>query len=406
MAFDVSLARGQFPGLSGDWVYLDNAGGTQVPFQVADAIRNHLLNNNVQIGASYEHSKNAAASIQHGRQVMADLIGADPGEIIFGANVSTMMRMLALVLSELWDADDEVIVTDAEHEAHLGCWDYLAQFGIVVKVWEIDPDSMTFDISRLVDLVSEKTRLIAVHHASNILGSIMPIKEVLKLTKGSGAYLCVDGCQMVPHRLVDVKEIEADFYFFSGHKTFGPRVGVMYGRRDILEGIPRWSHFFVDDNAVPEKFELGCQNHEGIAGLGGLEKYFRALGMSLGDPLRDVITRVYAGIEKVETDLTRELLNYLADKPRVHVVGESNPRLASDRLPIVSILVDDTDPEELAVEISKARIGVRWGHFNSPRLLDALDLLQYKGVMRLSFAHYNTREELDRLKKALDPLIS
>jgi len=406
MAFDVSLARGQFPALSGEWIYMDNAGGTQVPFQVAEAVREHLLHANVQIGATYEPSVKASATVASARRIAADLVGADPGEIVFGPNMSSLFRMLALVLSEIWDPDDEVIVTQAEHEANVGCWEYLAQFGIVVKTWEMDPDTYTFDTSRLVDLVTDKTRLIAVHHTSNVLGNILAIKDVLKLTKGCGAYLCVDGGQYVPHRMTDVKDLDADFYLFSTYKAFGPHMGVLYGKREVLEAIPRWSHFFVDDDDVPAKFELGSGNYEGAAGLLGLEKYFRAVGMSLKEPFRDVVTSVYKGFQDHETALAKELLNYLGSKPRVTVVGESDPRLLGERLPIVSFLVDETDPEELVREIDKSRIGVRWGHFNAPRLLDALDYLQYKGVIRVSLAHYNTMDEVERLKKALDPLLS
>lgn len=406
MAFDVSLARGQFPALSGEWIYMDNAGGTQVPFQVAEAVREYLLTSNVQLGGNYEISQKAAQSIAQGRKVAAALLGADPGEIVFGQNVSALLRMLALVLSEIWDPEDEIIITQAEHEANVGAWEYITQFGITVKIWEIDRKTMSFDVSRLVDLMSDKTRMVAVHHGGNILGNIFPVKEVSRLTKASGAYLLVDGSQYLPHRTVDVKELDADFYLFSGYKCFGPHVGVLYGKRDILEGIPRWGHFFVDETDVPAKFELGSGNYEGIAGFGALEKYFRAIGMSLQDPLRDVMGRVYQGIQKHETELARDFITYLHGKRKAQIVGESDTRMIGERLPIVSFVVDDTDPEEFVRSMAQFKIGLRWGYFNSPRLLEALELLQYKGVVRVSMAHYNTKDELDRLRRALDPLLS
>jgi len=406
MAFDVSLARGQFPALTGEWIYFDNAGGTQVPFHVAEAVRDHLLHSNVQLGATSEPSKRAARTVADARRVAADLIGAQANEIVFGANASTLLKMLALVLSELWDPEDEVIITQAEHEANVGCWEYLTQFGIVVKVWEIDAETGTFDISGLVDLISDKTRLVAVTHVSNVLGNVMPLKEISRLTKGAGAYLCVDGNQYIAHRLVDVKELDADFYVFSAYKVFGPHFGVLYGKRDVLEGIPRWSHFFHGDNDVPQKLELGTGNYEGAAGLVGLEKYMRAVGMSLNEPFRDVVIKVYDGFRKHEHGLTKELLGYLSSKKKVHVVGSTDTRLLDERIPVVSFLVDGTDPHEFVQEIDKGRIGVRCGHFNSPRLLEALGLLEYKGVIRISLAHYNTADELDRLRKVMDPLLA
>jgi cysteine desulfurase family protein (TIGR01976 family) len=406
MALDVMLARAQFPALSSEWIFMDNAGGTQVPLQVADAMRDYLLRSNVQLGASYEVSKQAGEAVWNARRLMADLIGAIPDEIVFGANTSQLLRMLALVLSARWEPEDEVIISQAEHEANAGCWEYLEQFGIVVKTWEIDKESYTFEIDRLTDLLSERTRLIAVHHSSNILGNVMPIRDVVKLAKGSGAMVVVDGVGYVPHRLVDVKDLDVDFYVFSNYKVFGPHMGVLYGKAERLKQIPRWNHFFIGEDEVPEKFELGSGPYEAAAGLLGLEKYFRALGKAFTAPIRSVFGDVYEDIQEHEGRLTRDLLTFLNNHPRVHVVGQSDPRLLEDRLPIVSFVVDEADPEELVLEVDNAKVGIRWGHFYSVRLLDALDLLQYKGVIRVSLAHYNTETEIARLKDVLGQLIS
>ncbi len=406
MALDVMLARAQFPALSGEWIFMDNAGGTQVPLQVADSVRDYLLRTNVQLGASYGPSKTSGEAVAAGRRLMAEFIGAVPDEIVFGANASQLLRMLALVLSAGWEPEDEVIISQAEHEANAGCWEYLEQFGIVVKTWEIDKDTYTFEIDKLTDLLSERTRLIAVHHSSNVLGNIMPIRDVVKLAKGSGAMVVVDGVGYVPHRMVDVKELDVDFYVFSTYKMWGPHLGVLYGKAERLKDMPRWNHFFIGDDEIPAKFELGSGNYEGAAGLVGLEKYFRAMGKSFSAPVRQVMQDVYGDIQIHESRLTRDLLSFLTSKPRVHVVGESDPRLVEERLPVVSFVVDEADPEELVQEVDKGKVGIRWGHFYAVRLLDALDLLQYKGVIRISLSHYNTENELARMKEVLDPLLS
>jgi cysteine desulfurase family protein (TIGR01976 family) len=406
MALDVMLARAQFPALTSEWIYMDNAGGTQVPLQVADSVREYMLHSNVQLGASYELSRKAGEAVANARRLMADLVGAVPDEIVFGANASQLLRMLALVLSAGWEPGDEVIVSQAEHEANVGCWEYLEQFGIEIKTWEIDPESYEFELDGLTDLLSDRTRLIAVHHSSNILGNIMPLKDVVKLAKGCGAMVCVDGVGYVPHRLVDVKDLEVDFYIFSAYKAFGSHLGVMYGKAEKLKSMPRWNHFFFAEDAVPEKFELGSFCYEAAAGLIGLERYYRALGKRFSGPIREVLTDVYADISTHETRLTRDLLSFLASKPRVSVVGEADPRRLDERLPIVSFLVDETDPEELVQKVDQHRIGIRWGHFYAVRLLNALDLLQYKGVVRVSLAHYNTESEIARLKDVLNPLLS
>lgn len=406
MAFDVMLARAQFPALSGPWILMDNAGGSQVPLQVADAVREYLLTKNVQLGGSYEVSKRAGEAVESGRRFVASWIGAEPDEIVFGNNSSQLLRMLALVLSARWEPGDEIIISQAEHEANAGCWEYLEQFGMVIKTWEIDRDRLSFNLGQLSELLTERTKLIAVHHSSNILGNIMPLRDVVKLAKTAGALVCADGVGHVPHRLVDVKELGVDFYVFSAYKTFGPHVGVLYGRDELLFELPKWNHFFIEDDKVPDKFELGSGSYELAAGLAGLEKYFRALGRNLSGPLRDVMGNVFKDVAQHEAKLSRNFLSYLATKRRVQVIGDADPRLSDERLPIFSFVVEDADPEEIVLAVDKARVGIRWGHFYAVRLLDALDLLQYKGVIRVSLVHYNTEAELARLKEVLDPLLS
>jgi cysteine desulfurase family protein (TIGR01976 family) len=406
MALDVMLARAQFPALSGEWIYMDNAGGTQVPLHVADALRGYMLQNNVQHGATYAVSKRAQEAVWAARQFVAEWIGCVPDEIIFGQNTSQLLRTLALVLSATWEPEDEIIITQGEHEANAGCWEYLEQFGITVKTWAINPDTYGFDLGQLSELMSERTRLVAVHHSSNILGNVMPIKDIVNLAHGSGALVCVDGVGYVPHRMPNVADLGVDFYAFSPYKTFGPHMGVLFGRGELLKKMPKWNHFFISDDQVPEKFELGCMGYESAASLVGIEKYFRAVGKNINAPVHDVLTGMYRDIQAHETKLTREFLSYLANKPKVQVVGEGDPRMAEDRLSVVSFLVEDRDPEEVAMEVDKSRIGLRWGHFYAVRLLDALDLLQYKGVLRVSMVHYNSEAELARLKEVLDPVLS
>jgi cysteine desulfurase family protein (TIGR01976 family) len=406
MALDLMLARGQFPALSGEWTYMDNAGGSQVPLHVADAVRDYLLHTNVQLGASYGMSARSGDIVRASRQFVADWIGAVPDEILFGQNTSQLLRTLALALSATWEPEDEIIISQAEHEANAGCWEYLEQFGMVVKTWAIDPDTFALDLGRLTELITDRTRLIAVHHSSNILGNVLPIRDIVKIAHGAGAMVCVDGVGYVPHRFLDVADLGVDFYAFSPYKAFGPHMGVLYARSDALKKVPKWTHFFFEEDQVPEKFELGSVSYELAAGLLGLEKYFRALGKNVSGPIRQVISDVYGEIAEHETRLSREFLTYLAGKPRVHVVGEADPRQSEDRVPVFSFVVDGADPEELVLEIDKEKIGTRWGHFYAVRLLDAMDLLQYKGVVRVSLLHYNSSAELARLKEVLDPLLS
>jgi cysteine desulfurase family protein (TIGR01976 family) len=360
----------------------------------------------VQHGASYHLSREAVEQTQKARQFVAEWIGASPDEVVFGASASQLFRMLALVLSADWEADDEVIVSEAEHEANAGCWDYLSQFGINVRIWDIDPDTLTFDLSQLTDMLNERTKLVAVHHSSNILGNIMPIQQIVNFAKSVGAYVCVDGVGHVPHRLVDVQDLGVDFYVFSHYKSYGPHIATLYGKGETLKKISKWNHFFFEDDRIPEKFELGAFSYELAAGINGLEKYFRAVAKMFTGSTREVLSTVYEDILEHETALTRDFLAYLQSKDRVSVVGDPDPRGATDRVPIISFMIDDADPEDLVRQVDEKKIGIRWGHFYAVRLLDAIDVLQYKGVIRVSLAHYNSETEMTRLKEVLDPLIS
>jgi selenocysteine lyase/cysteine desulfurase len=223
ISFPIDFVRQQFPSLAGDWTFFDNAGGSQTLKQVVDRISEYLLTSDVQLGASYAISQLAGDRVAKAAQAMATLINAkSPSEVVMGSSTTLMLRILSLCLSQTWTPGDEVIVTNCDHEANIGPWVDLKKQGIQIKVWRLNPDTLTLHLEDLEQLLSDRTRLVALTHASNLLGTINPIKEIAKVVHAQGAMICVDGVAYAPHRLVDVQDLDVDFYVFSFYKVYGP----------------------------------------------------------------------------------------------------------------------------------------------------------------------------------------
>ncbi|MCA1757765.1 MAG: aminotransferase class V-fold PLP-dependent enzyme [Bacteroidales bacterium] len=258
MRFD--YIRSQFPGLGTDWVLLDNAGGSQILKPVVERINEHFYSSNVQLGGTYPHSmlaeeRHEKAHLDLMRWVNAD----DPSEIILGSSTSLLVRTLAGNFSRIWKPGDEIIVTNCDHEANIGAWRELADRGIVVKEWKINPETFELEQEELKKLLTNRTKMVAFTAASNVLGMLNPVAEFAALAHSAGAMVCVDSVAYAPHRLIDVKEWDADFVVFSFYKTYGPHYAMMYGKREILDQLPGNNHFFIEES--PYKFQPG--NYKG-----------------------------------------------------------------------------------------------------------------------------------------------
>lgn len=234
MQLDIDFVRAQFPALSGDWIFFDNAGGSQTLKQVADRLHNYLLTTDVQLGASYEVSQVAGQRVKDAARAVAQWINAgDESEVIMGPSTTMLLKLLSSSLVRTFQPGDEVIVTNCDHEANIGGWRDMEKRGIVIKVWRLNPETLELHLEDLAALMTEKTRLVALTHASNILGTINPIKEIASFVHERGAMICVDGVAYAPHALVDVQELDVDFYAFSFYKVYGPHHSVLYGKNPI-----------------------------------------------------------------------------------------------------------------------------------------------------------------------------
>lgn len=406
-SLDIAYVRKQFPGLADDYVFMDNAGGSLVLQGVAERVADYLLNSSVQLGASYPPSVAAGERVMQARRSVMQLINAaHPDEVIMGGSTTHLLQILCRAIAPSIAPGDEIIVTNCDHEANIGPWVRLCEDrGATLRVWQVDPDSLELELDDLQALLGDKTRYVAVTHASNILGSINPVAEIARRVHAVGAQLCVDAVAYAPHRLVDVQASGADFYVYSFYKTFGPHFAVLWGRHDLLLEFPSLNHFFIGQDVVPYKLQPGNVNYELSFGCIGISDYLLDIGDRLGvqGSERERMQAAFDAFEIQEDVLAERLLGFLRQRPGVRVIGKTSVQA---RVPTISFVVEGVRSEAVVLKVDEQRIGIRFGDFYARRLIEALGLAPLGGVVRVSLAHYNTLEEIDRLITALDQAIT
>jgi cysteine desulfurase family protein (TIGR01976 family) len=406
-ALNLDLIRAEFPALQDGCVYLDNAGGSQVLKRVADRVSDYLLTSSVQLGASYAQSQAAGERVLAARRSVAQLINAPADdEVVMGGATTSLMFLFTQALLPGVKPGDEIVVTNTDHEANIGCWMRLRQAGAVVKVWEVNPRTLALDLADLDRLLSPRTTWVAMTHASNILGTVNPVAEVARRVHAVGGRLCVDAVAYAPHRLVDVQASGADAYVFSFYKVFGPHYAVLWLRRDLLLGLPSLNHYFIGPEVVPYKLQPGNVNYELSYGCIGISDYLVHVGETLGatGTERQKMQAAFDAFEAHENLLAERLLAYLRSKPSVRVIGHDS---ATDgqRVPTISFVAGQQPSEAIVRHVDQFGIGIRFGDFYAKRLIEALGLQAQGGVVRVSIAHYNTLDEIDRLIQHLDEVI-
>lgn len=396
----------QFPALGKGQVYLDNAGGSQIAAPVVERLTEFLYGSNVQLGASYAASARAGEMVAQGRAALATLLNAErPEEIIMGATSTQLFDQLARALVQTWQPGDEVIVTTFDHEANITPWARLAAQGIVVKEWALRPGAHAPDLDDLAALLTEKTRLVAVTHASNIFGTITPVAQIARMAHEAGAQICVDGVAYAPHRAVDVQALGVDFYGFSVYKVFGAHFAALYGRYDALLAAGNINHGFIPVDKVPQKMEPGNASHELAYSCTGVLAYLEALAQAHGVNAtgRAAVETAFALIADHEEYLSAKLLSYLSARGDATIYGEVAPDKAA-RVPTISFTLAGKSSREVVEATDATGIGIRWGDFYSRRLIDALGVLP-EGVIRVSAVHYNTADEFDALIQHLETIV-
>ena len=407
--FPVDRVRAQFPALArrvGDFpaVYFDGPGGSQVPQRVIDAVAGYLADRNANSGGAFATSVETDALLDEAHAAAADLLGAtDPGEIVFGANMTTLTLALARSLARSWNPGDELLVTRADHDANVAPWLLAARdAGVVVHHVEIRREDCTLDLDDLARKLSRRTRLVAVGCASNAVGTIHPVRRIIELAHARGALVFLDAVHSAPHALVDVAAWDCDFLACSAYKFFGPHVGLLWGRRALLETLPAYKVRAASE-ALPHRWETGTQNHEGIAGTLAAIEYLADLGRALEPATagrRTAIAAAMAGIQAYERDLSRQALERLAAIPGLTLHGISDPARVAERTPTFAVTHARRSPAEMARFLAGRGIFTWSGHFYAIALTEALGL-EPDGVLRAGLLHYNTAEEVERLGVAL-----
>lgn len=391
--------RARFPALASGVVYLENAGGSQVPAEVAEAMRRYMTSSYVQLDAPYEISRTSTKTVQQAHEFMTRFMnGEGIGTVILGPSTTQLITMLAECYSRVLKPGDEIIICETAHEANAGPWARLERFGMVVKTWRVDPVTYQCSLEDLESLLTSRTRIVAFPHVSNLLGEVVDLAAITDLAHRYGAKVVVDGVAYAPHRAIDVAAWGVDYYVYSAYKVFGPHMAALFGRTEALAELEGPNHDFLPGGSA-YKFELGGANHEGCAGLLALSDYLGFLAGGDGRT-RPVIDRAWDIVEGYETALLEQLLDALNANPRVRIIGPT--QAGRDRVSTVSFLHDTLSPPEITARTDAANIGIRYGHMYAYRLCKALGIYTEVGVVRVSPLHYNTPEEIERLLRVMD----
>lgn len=410
---DLSFVRSEFPALARTdargrpYVYLDGPSGTQVHGSVIAAMADYLTQANANTHGAFITSQRTDETILRARQAMADLLNApSPESIIFGANMTTLTFHISRAMARLWQPGDEVVTTLLDHNANVAPWLRLAEQGIVVRQVPFHTEDCTLDLDALHRAIRRRTRLVAVGYASNATGTINDVAQITRWAHGVGAWTYVDAVHYAPHGPIDVQAIGCDFLVCSAYKFFGPHVGVLWGRRDLLEQL-RPDKVRPASDEVPHRFETGTQNHEGLAGVIAAVDYLASVGRRAGGPFtgqfpglvgrkRDLKTGLCA-IQTYERELAWRLIEGLERLPGLRIWGITDRTRAHDRVPTVAITLQGYAPRELAGRLAEEGIFVTDGHYYAITVTERLGLEGNGGMVRLGLVHYNTAEEVDRL---------
>jgi len=407
---DVEWVRAQFPALASGAVFFDNPGGTQVARQVVERMTHYLTHTNANHGGAFRTSVESDAVLHAAHAAMADFIGAaSPDEIVFGPNMTTLTFILSRALGRWLGPGDEIVVTRLDHDANIAPWLLLAEDrGAAVKWVDLRPEDCTLDMSDFESQISDKTKIVACGYASNAVGTINDIQSVVHMAHAAGALCFVDAVQYAPHGPIDVRALDCDFLACSAYKFFGPHVGLLYGKYDLLDRLAAYKVRPAEDKP-PYKFETGTQNHEGMAGVLGAIEYFEWLAQSQ-IPNSKSQTRRERLVEAMTTlaDYERELGAYLIESLRringLKIWGITEAARLHRRVPTVSFTLEGWPPRQIAERLARENVYVWDGNYYALAVMERLGLQERGGMLRVGLAHYNTRKEIDQLVGVLQTL--
>jgi cysteine desulfurase family protein (TIGR01976 family) len=414
-ALDLSAIRPQFPALTRTVnghpaTFFDGPGGTQVPARVIAALSDYLARDNANTGGAFATSRQTDAMIASARSAMADFLHAGADEIVFGPNMTSLTFQMSRALGRDFAPGDEILVTRLDHDANVSPWLAMAEErGLTVRWAEIHDQDCTLDMADLAAKLNRKTRLVAVGYASNAVGTINPVAEIVKLAHAAGALVYVDAVHYAPHGLVDVAQLGCDFLACSTYKFFGPHMGVLFGRADHLRRLRPYK-VRPNTTAIPHCWEWGTLNHEAIAGVAACVDYLADLGRSSptgsegdGQPSsrRAALGNAYAAIHRHERALSEQMMRGLLSIPGLNIYGITDAARWAERCPTFAVRIAGHTPLQLASALGERGFFTWDGNYYALNLTEHLDVEKSGGFLRIGLVHYNSGEEVARFLDAL-----
>jgi cysteine desulfurase family protein (TIGR01976 family) len=411
-ALDLTWVRSQFPSLAQTVngqpaVFLDGPGGTQVPQRVIDAISDYLKLDNANTAGAYATSRRTDSMIASARSAMADFLGCDPDEVVFGPNMTSLTFAISRSIGHTLGPRDEIVLTHLDHDANISPWRALEERGVSIRMAEIHEDDCTLDMDDLAGKITDRTKLVAVGYASNAVGTINDVKKIIQLAHERGAMAYIDAVHYAPHGPIDVRSLDCDFLVCSTYKFFGPHMGVLYGKREYLKRLEPYK-VRANTNAIPNRWEWGTLNHECIAGITACVDYLADLGGRVNPSAstrRVALLAAYEAIQKHERELMENLIAGLVAVPGLKLYGISDPGRFDQRCPTLAVRITGHTPLELASRLGERGFFTWDGNYYALNLTERLDVEKDGGFLRIGLAHYNTAEEVERFLAALGEVI-
>jgi cysteine desulfurase family protein (TIGR01976 family) len=412
-ALDVDWVRAQFPSLSQTInghpaVFLDGPGGTQVPQRVIDAISDYLRHDNANTCGAYATSRHTDTMIAGARSAMADFLGCEPDEIVFGANMTSLTFALSRSIGRELGAGDEIVLTHLDHDANVSPWRALEERGVTIRMAEIHESDCTLDLDDLARKITERTKLVAVGYASNAVGTINDVAKIIRLAHQHGAMAYIDAVHYAPHGPIDVRALDCDFLVCSTYKFFGPHMGVLFGKREHLKRLEPYK-VRANTNAIPNSWEWGTLNHECIAGIAACVEYLADLGRQVNSSTtarRAALLAAYDAIQKHERGLMENLIRGLLAIPGLKLYGISDPKRFDQRCPTIAVRIKGHTPLSLATRLGERGFFTWDGNYYALNLTERLDVEKDGGFLRIGLAHYNTADEVERLVADLRQIVT
>jgi cysteine desulfurase family protein (TIGR01976 family) len=415
-ALDLAWVRSQFPALAqtvnehsnkSPAVFLDGPGGTQVPQQVIDAIADYLARNNANTGGAYQTSRNTDRMVAEARAAMGDFLNCDADEIVFGANMTSLTFAMSRALGRELRPGDEIVLTLLDHDANFSPWKALEEKGAIIRAVKFNEDDCTLDMRDLAEKIGKRTRLVAVGYASNAVGTINNVAEVVRLARQAGALSYIDAVHYAPHGPIDVRALDCDFLVCSTYKFFGPHMGVLYGKREHLRKLHPYKVRPSSDN-IPNCWESGTLNHECIAGIKACVDYWEELGRRAKPAVttrRAAILAAHKAIHQHERKMMEKMIAGLLAIPGLKVYGITDPRRFENRGATFAVRIEGHTPLELATKLGERGFFTWDGNYYALNLTEQLDVERLGGFLRIGQVHYNTMEEVENLLKALKEIV-